>query len=97
VPHPPWVHVFAKSTRSCSLRTKSAAIAYIEFRHTKKLDIIEIGNQRRNWWSRKTFWLKLLYRIRLNKTSCHHWMLSIILWSLMAVILEFLLYVLQME
>ena len=31
VPHPPWVHVFAKSTRLCSLRTKAAAIAYIEF------------------------------------------------------------------
>ena len=36
VPHPPWVHVFAKSTWSCSLRTKAAAIAYIEFPVYKK-------------------------------------------------------------
>ena len=27
---PPWVHVFAKSTKSTSLRTQAASIAYIE-------------------------------------------------------------------
>ena len=48
VPIQPWVHVFAKSTRSCSLRTKAAAIAYIELPVHKKLDIIKIGIQRRN-------------------------------------------------
>ena len=60
--------------------------------YTQKLDIIEIGIQRRNWLRRKKCWLKLLYRNLLNKMSCHHWMLSKILWSLMVVILEILLY-----
>jgi hypothetical protein len=46
--HPKWVHVFAKSMWSCSLRIKDTAIAFIKLLVHKKLDIVKIGVQRRN-------------------------------------------------
>jgi len=45
---PPWVHVFAKSTTSTSLRTQAASIAYIEEPIHKKHVIVAIDVLRKN-------------------------------------------------